>query len=110
MGAIFNVRYTIPLPDILYFWFERQVVKPFSRKIWLYGHGNYDDLRQKISEFNWDSVYNDDEYEKHFTDTLISIAEQCIPTKNVTIRPRDLPWINTNVRKLMRKRNRLYKK
>ena len=31
-------------------------------------------------------------------------------TKNVSIRPRDLPWINNNIRKLMRKRNRLYKK
>ena len=105
-----DIRYHCPT-----FWifkFKRHVVKPFSRKIWLYDHGNYDNLRQKISEFKWDSVYNDDvnEYAKHFSDTLISIDEQCIPTKNVTIRPRDLPWINNNIRRLMRKRNRLYKK
>ena len=36
--------------------------------------------------------------------------EQCIPTKHVTIRPRDLPWINNTIRRLIRKRNRLYKK
>ena len=65
-----------------------------------------------ISEYNWDSVRNDDvnEYANRFSTTLLSLAEQCIPTKNVTIRTRDLPWINNTIRGLIRKRNRLYKK
>ena len=48
--------------------------------------------------------------QKTFTDNLLNIAEECIPTKNVTIRPCDLPWLNNNIRKLMRQRNRLYKR
>ena len=45
-----------------------------------------------ISEYNWDSVRNDDvnEYANCFSKTLLSLAEQCILTKHVTIRPRDL--------------------
>ena len=34
----------------------------------------------------------------------------CIPSKTVTVRPQDLPWMNNNLRKLMRKRNRLFEK
>ena len=30
--------------------------------------------------------------------------------ENIRVRPQDLPWINGSIRKLMRKRNRLYKK
>ena len=59
-------------------------------------------------------MYNDDVnlYAKQFSDTctLLSKVEQSIPTKNVAIRPRDLPWINNNIRRLMRKRDRLFKK
>ena len=33
-----------------------------------------------------------------------------VVTFDVTIRPRDLPWINNTIRRLIRKRNRLYKK
>ena len=42
-----------------------------------------------------------------FTEKLPSLSEECIPTKNVTIRLRALPWMNNTIRKLMRKRNRV---
>ena len=38
------------------------------------------------------------------------MAEKCISSKTVTVRPQDLTWMNNNLRKLMRKRNRLFKK
>ena len=105
-----DIRYHCPTFCI--FKFKKHIVKPFTRKIWLYDQGNYTDLRQMISEYNWDSVRNDDvnEYANRFSTTLLSLAEQCIPTKYVTIRPRDLPWINNTIRRLIRKRIRLYKK
>ena len=48
-----------------------------------------------ISEYNLDSVRNDDVngYANCFSKTLLSLAEQCIPTKHVTIRLRDLGLI-----------------
>ena len=72
----------------------------------------YDNFRQQVHEFDWTTAHDDDVniYAEKFTNKVLNIAEECIPTKNVTIRPRDLPWINNNIRKLMRKRNRLYKK
>ena len=50
------------------------------------------------------------QYATNFTNILINLAKESIPNKKVRIRPQDLPWINGLVRKLMRKRNRLYKK
>ena len=38
------------------------------------------------------------------------MTKECVPNRTVTVRPHDLPWMNGNIRKLMRKRNRLYKK
>ena len=105
-----DIRYHCPIFCI--FKFKRHVVKPFRRKVWLYEQGNYDNFRQQVHDFDWTTAHDDDVniYAEKFTKKLLNIAEECIPTKNVTIRPRDLPWINNNIRKLMRKRNRLYKK
>ena len=103
-----EIRYHCPIFCI--FKFKRHVMKPFRRKIWLYEQGNYDSFRQKVHDFDWNTTHDDDVnlYAEKFTDKLQ--AEECIPTKNVTIRPHDLPWMNNNIKKLMRKRNRLYKK
>ena len=78
----------------------------------MYEQGNYDLFRQKVSDFEWTIIHDNDVnlYARTFTDNLLNIAEECIPTKNVTIRPCDLPWLNNNIRKLMRQRNRLYKR
>ena len=105
-----NIRYHCPIYCI--FKFKKHIDKPFSRKIWLYDQGNYDDLRQMILEYDWKSVSNDDvnTYANQFSKTIVFLAEQCIPTKHVMIRPRDLPWINSTIRRMIRKRNRLYKK
>ena len=103
-----DIRYHCPVFCI--FKFKRHVVKPFRRKIWMYEQGN--SFRQKVYDFDWKSIRDNDVnlYARTFTDNLLNIAEECIPTKNVTIRPCDLPWLNNNIRKLMRQRNRLYKR
>ena len=42
----------------------------------------------------------------NFTDALFFAAEQSIPNKVVINRPTDLPWINGQIKKLIRKRKR----
>ena len=105
-----DIRYHCPIFCI--FKFKRHVVKPFLRKVWLYEQGNYDNFRQQVHDFDWTTAHDDDVnlYAENVSNKLLNKAEDCILTKNVTKRPRDLPWINNNIRKLMRKRNRLYKK
>ena len=78
----------------------------------MYNQGDFNLFRHSVADFNWDSIKSENvnQYALNFTDKLINFAQDCIPHKQVRIRPQDLPWINGTIRKLMRKRNRLYKK
>ena len=65
--------------------------------------------QNEINNQTLDSIKSEDDnqYALNFTDKLINLTQDCIPHKQVRIRPQDLPWINGTIRKLMRKRNRL---
>ena len=105
-----DVRYHCP--GYVIFTFKKPLLKSFLRDLWLYNQGDFNLFRQLVSDFNWDSIKSEDvnQYALNFTDKLINLAQDCIPHKQVRIRPHDLPWINGTIRKLMGKRNRLYKK
>ena len=47
---------------------------------------------------------------EEFTQLCLDIAKQCIPTKTITVRDYDKPWINSEIRKEIRLRDRLRKK
>ena len=105
-----DIRYQCPTYCVLKF--KKHLAKAFSRKIWLFENGDYNAFRQAVSDYDWNTIIKEDVnlYANALTQTLINLSEQYIPNKNVTIRPQDLPWINNNIRKLMRKRNRFYRK
>ena len=97
-----DVRYHCPVYSIFYL--KKPITKSFQRKFWLYEKGDNEELRNKVSEFDWNNVYNEDinQYTLNFSNKLLDIASECIPTKLITERPKDLPWMNTSKRKLMR--------
>lgn len=105
-----DIRYHCPVYSI--FRFKKSIIKTFTREIWQYDRGNYEQLRRKVLDFNWNSLKNNDInlYASAFTSQLYSMVKECIPNRLVRVRPQDLPWINGNIRKQMRKRNRLYKR
>ena len=105
-----DVRYHCPVYVI--FAFKKPLLKSFLRELWLYNQGDFNLFRHSVADFNWDSIKSENvnQYAFNFTDKLINFAQDCIPHKQVRIRPQDLPWINGTIRKLMRKRNRLYRK
>ena len=78
----------------------------------VFENGDYNAFRQAVSDYDWNTKIKEDVnlYANALTQTLFNLSEQYIPNKNVTIRPQDLPWINNNIRKLRRKRNRFYRK
>ena len=39
---------------------------------------------------------------------FIKIAEACVPHQNVIIRPRDKPWMNSEIRKCINNRRKLF--
>jgi hypothetical protein len=45
----------------------------------------------------------------NFTDAFLTIAKECIPTREVTIRTDDKMWFDSNLRRESRRRDRLRK-
>ena len=45
-----------------------------------------------------------------WTELFITVAEKYIPTKEITVRPSDPPWLSNHLRRQIRKRNRIFRK
>lgn len=81
----------------------------YTRKVWYYNKADYDHFRAQLEQNNWDACFTSgcpDESCTKWTQDFLSIAERCIPNKIVTIRPNDLPWYNSSIRKLKTNRDR----
>jgi hypothetical protein len=56
-----------------------------------------------------DHLNDVDEMCEKFTKCFLKIAQECIPTKIITIRNTDRPWFNNEIRKEIRLRDRFRK-
>lgn len=107
-----NIRFHKPIVALLKSpKFKNQA---FKRKIWIYSRGNYDLFRQKISETNWNELINEensiDLNVELLTNKILDIASLTIPNRIITVRQTDIPWLTTDIRKLIRKREKIRKR
>ena len=66
-----------------------------------------------LKDVPWDSAYafdNPDDVWSHWAALLQQVIEKHAPVKRTRLRFKQLPWINPNIRKEVRHRNRLYKR
>ncbi|MCG8046285.1 MAG: reverse transcriptase family protein [Candidatus Thiodiazotropha endolucinida] len=105
-----ETRYHCPVYGIVKFTKHKR--KSFSRCIWKYDQGDYDSLRTKVANTDWDALADPDinTYTRNITNHINSLTAECVPNRTVRIRPSDPPWITTSIRKQIRKRKRVYKK
>ena len=105
-----DVRYHCPVYGV--FKYTKASRKSFTRRIWSFDRGDYDLLRNKVADTDWDSLSDPDVniHASNITNHLNALTAECIPNKTVRIRPSDPPWITTAIRKLIRKRKRAYQK
>ena len=68
-------------------------------------------LNQLIYDFDWTTVEYDNinTYAENFTNKILEFCESAIPSKVVTIRPSDPPWVTNALRNAIRKRKRAHK-
>lgn len=81
-----------------------------SSSIWDYMNTDIERLVQILSDTDWDAITNrePDEAAEILTTTILNAARQCIPVK--IIRSKDnKPWVTSQLRREMRKRDRLFK-
>ena len=104
-----TVRYHCPIFCVLDF--KKVITTVFTRQAWLYDKGEYDALREEISNFDWQSLKHQDIYTKNVTDFIVNTSKKHIPNKIVKIRKSDPPWLNRKlIKRMMRKRKRQYNK
>ena len=82
----------------------------FKRHVWYYERGDYDLLRNKASEINWDTLQNDDNdlYTNNIHNAAIEIASGCIPNKEIKVKATHPPWITYSLKRHILKRKRAY--
>ena len=88
--------------------------KSFKRLIWDYKKGDYNIMKQKSLEFDWDAlIKREPDIDKaciNFTNVILPVSEECIPRREVTIRCNDKIWFDSNIRREIRKRDRFRRK
>ena len=86
----------------------------FKRTVWNNKKCNIDGLVEALSSAPWDSglnVYNDiDDIVTYWSSLLMQTAAKFIPNTTVTVRAREKPWVNGDLKRLIRRRNVLWRR
>ena len=84
----------------------------FKRVVWQYKKGDFCKFNRLLLSTDWEFLKNDNLANacENFTSIFINLAKECIPCKEVTIRPNDKPWYDSEIRTASRKRDRLRNK
>ena len=92
--------------------FRVQAKSSYRRTMWAYSDEAFEQYREALAAHEWNclKVENANAACEEFSAELMSIAKSTIPNKEVTIRLHDKPWFNNYLRRLRRKRNRLFEK
>ena len=91
---------------------QKHKPKSFSREIWNFNDVDIDGLNSTLSNVDWNDVFDATPFDidviyQRFFYLFVGTVESFIPHKNVTIRPRDKPWMTGQIRQSIRKRDRL---
>ena len=105
-----EIRYHCPVYGI--FNFSKPKHKSFVRHIWSFEQGDYNLLREKALLTNWDNLYDADinKYAQNISNHIIMVAKECIPNRKTRIKPDEPAWINSEIRRLIKKRKRAFRK
>ena len=105
-----DVRYHCPIYGI--FKFAKPKQKSYTRHIWKYEQGDYVTLKHLANTFDWTSLKHEDIniYSTNITEKILEISKLCIPNKIIRIRPSEPTWMNSSIKKLIRKRKRTFRK
>ena len=103
-----NIRYHCPVYCVLNF--VKPVSPIYQRKIYLFDRGDYQSFINDIYDTDWNLLKSDsiNTYAENVTNTITSLANIHIPNKMINIRKTDPPWLTANIKKLLRKKKRLY--
>ena len=86
---------------------------PYKRRIWFYDRADVTSIMKSIEMFRWQEVLSEidcpNSKVRLLNDVLINIFSNFIPNKQITVRPRQAPWITQSIKNFIRKKNKAYK-
>jgi hypothetical protein len=86
--------------------------KPFTRHIWDYTKGNYNQLQNELNEVPWgvgpNSFDDIDNMTEFWQRSFMQVCKKNIPNRLIKIRPMDKPLLTHEVKVSLRRRNRLF--
>ena len=105
-----NIRYHCPIYCV--FNFDKKTAHSYTRHIWLYGNADYQSLSHEISESdcNLFKDINVEIYATKVTERIMTLASKHKPNKTICVRNSDPSWLSKSIKRLMRKRKRLFDK
>jgi hypothetical protein len=88
--------------------------KNYHRHVWDYDKGDFINLNDIISDYTWDNLLASTEdisiKADLWSESFLGLCKDCIPNRDIHVKPRDLPWITHECKYHIRCRNRLYKR
>ena len=85
----------------------------YSRKFWHFDRAREDSIKAAVSEFAWETSLrnlNPNRQVDILNKTILNIMSNFVPNEVKTVNPREPEWMNTNIKKLSRKKNKVFKK
>ena len=84
---------------------------PYTRKIWDYNRSKTDLINRSTESFDWSNLFsgkNVHEQVELFNETLLNIFYDFIPNKIIVCDDRDPPWMNDEIKKMIKRKNWLF--
>ena len=110
----------LPTPNDITDHFATYIVLPhdysvssaYTRRVWFYKRADFEKLENNIRSFDWECLSDGSVNDccTLFTNKFMEFVNESIPHKDVTIRPNDKPWYDSEIRKKSKKRDRLKSK
>ena len=91
---------------------SKQKCKTFKRKIIKTNNVNWNEVNNELENVDWSPVLTEPNIDKMITTwkkLYLSVIYKYVETKEVTIRPSDPAWMTPDLRRAIRKKNRLHK-
>ena len=85
----------------------------YSRKFWHFNRAREQSIKAAVSRYPWEislGKLNPNRQVDILNETILNIMSNFVPNEVKTISPREPEWMNSNIKKLSRKKSKVFKK
>ena len=105
-----NIRYHCPVFCVLTF--SKPLAPLYKRRVFIYDRGNYQAFSNDLVQTDWQTLKSENinTYAENITKRITTLTNKHVPNRLINARKTDPAWLTTHIKKLIRKKKRLYDK